>query len=129
MILQGFKLFPRDRIETTDPFYRLIPTLPIVVELVGGIGQSVGCRRKFPTVLQHLSDLVLLHFYLRVYQLQKNVVVAERECVRADTIHDVKYQLVHLYLQSVTVAADYLLQGFGMQQRWSKPHTAFLFGG
>ena len=42
MILQGFKLFPRDRIETTDPFYRLIPTLPIVVELVGGIGQSVG---------------------------------------------------------------------------------------
>ena len=37
MILQGFKLFPRDRIETTDPFYRLIPTLPIVVELVGGI--------------------------------------------------------------------------------------------
>lgn len=40
MILQGFKLFPRDRIETTDPFYRLIPTLPIVVELVGGIGQS-----------------------------------------------------------------------------------------
>ena len=129
MILQGFKLFPRDRIETTDPFYRLIPTLPIVVELVGGIGQSVGCRRKFPTLLQHLSDLVLLHFYLRVYQQQKNVVVAERECVRADTIHDVKYQLVHLYLQSVTVAADYLLQGFGMQQRWSKPHTAFLFGG
>ena len=129
MILQGFKLFPRDRIETTDPFYRLIPTLPIVVELVGGIGQSVGCRRKFPTLLQHLSDLVLLHFYLRVYQQQKNVGVAERECVRADTIHDVKYQLVHLYLQSVTVAADYLLQGFGMQQRWSKPHTAFLFGG
>jgi hypothetical protein len=36
---------------------------------------------------------------------------------------------VHLYLQSVTVAADYLLQGFGMQQLWSKPHTAFLFGG
>ena len=43
MILQGFKLFPRDRIETTDTIYRLIPTLPIVVELVGGIGQSVGC--------------------------------------------------------------------------------------
>ena len=92
MILQGFKLFPRDRIETTDPFYRLIPTLPIVVELVGGIGQSVGCRRKFPTLLQHLSDLVLLHFYLRVYQQQKNVVVAERECVRADTIHDVNFR-------------------------------------
>ena len=61
MILQGFKLFPRDRIETTDPFYRLIPTLPIVVELVGGIGQSVGCRRKFPTLLQPPLDLVLLH--------------------------------------------------------------------
>ena len=98
IVLQGFKLFPRDRIETTDPFYRLIPTLPIVVELVGGIGQSVGCRRKFPTLLQHLSDLVLLHFYLRVYQQQKNVVVAERECVRADTFHNVKDKFLHLYL-------------------------------
>ena len=68
MILQGFKLFPRDRIETTDPFYRLIPTLPIVVELVGGIGQSVGCRGKFPALLQYFPDLVLLHLYLRMYQ-------------------------------------------------------------
>ena len=64
MILQGFKLFPRDRIETTDPFYRLIPTLPIVVELVGGIGQSVWRRSQFPTFLQHFSDLVFLHLYL-----------------------------------------------------------------
>lgn len=116
MILQGFKLFPRDRIETTDPFYRLIPTLPIVVELVGGIGQSVGCRRKFPTLLQHLSDLVLLHFYLRVYQQKKDVVITEREGVRAYALHDVKYKLVHLYLQPITVAADNLPQGFGMQQ-------------
>lgn len=41
MILQGFKLFPCDGKETTDPFYRLISALPIVVELTGGIGQSV----------------------------------------------------------------------------------------
>ena len=68
MILQGFKLFPCDSIETPDPFYRLIPALPIVVELVGGIGQSVGCRGEFPTLLQYFPYLVLLHFYLRVYQ-------------------------------------------------------------
>ena len=41
MILQGFKLSPCDGKETTDSFYRLIPALPIVVELAGGIGQSV----------------------------------------------------------------------------------------
>ena len=64
MVLQGFKLFPRDRIETTDPFYRLIPTLPIAVEQVGGISQSVWRRSQFPTFLQHFSDLVFLHLYL-----------------------------------------------------------------
>ena len=64
IVLQGFKLFPRDRIETTDPFYRLIPTLPIAVELVGSISQSVWRRGKFPTFLQHFSDLVFLHLYL-----------------------------------------------------------------
>ncbi len=68
MMLYGIKLFPCNGVETTDSFYRLIPTLPIVVELVGGIGQPVGCRDKFPTLLQHLPYLVLLHFYLRVYQ-------------------------------------------------------------
>ena len=68
MILQGFKLFPCDGVETTDSFYRLIPTLPIIVELVGGIGQSVGCWCEFPALLQYLSDLVLLHLYMRVYQ-------------------------------------------------------------
>ena len=64
MILQGFKLFPCDGKETTDPFYRLIPALPIVVELVGGIGQSVVCRCQFPALLHNLSYLVFLGFYL-----------------------------------------------------------------
>lgn len=64
MMLQGFKLFPCDGKETTDSFYRLIPALPIVVKLVGGIGQSVGCRREFPTFLHNFSYLVLLGFYL-----------------------------------------------------------------
>ena len=36
---------------------------------------------------------------------------------------------MHLYLQSVAVAADDALQCFGMQQRGGEPHTAFLFGG
>ena len=112
MILQGFKLFPCDGVETTDSFYRLIPAFPVVVEPVGGIGQSVGCRCEFPAFLQHLSDLVLLHLYLRVYQQKKDVVIAERECVRACTVHDVKYKLRHFYLQSVAVAADNLPQGF-----------------
>ena len=62
-------------------------------------------------------------------QQKENVVAVERESVRADTLHDVKYKLVHLYLQSVAVAADYLPQGFGMQQRGGKPHTALLSGG
>lgn len=114
--LQRFKLFPCDGIETPDPLYRLIPTLPIVIELIGGIGQSVGCRGKFPALLQYFPYLVLLHFYLRVYQQKKDVVITEREGVRAYALHDVKYKLVHLYLQPITVAADNLPQGFGMQQ-------------
>ena len=129
MMLQGFKLFLCDGIETTDPFYRLIPALPIVVELVGSIGQSVGCRGEFPAFLQYLPYLVLLRLYLRVHQQKKHIVITERDGVRAYALHDVKYQFVHLYLQSVAVAADNLLQGFGMQQRGRKPHTAFLFGG
>ena len=117
IVLQGFKLFPCDGVETTDSFYRLISALPIVIELVSGICKPVRGRSKFPTFLQYLSDLVLLHLYLRMYQQKKNVVVAERECVRADTFHNVKDKFAHLYLQSVAVAADNLLQGFGMQQR------------
>ena len=51
MVLQGFKLFSCDGIKSSDPFNRLIPTFPIIIQLVGGIGQSVGCRGKFPTFL------------------------------------------------------------------------------
>ena len=114
MVLQGFELFSCDGIKPPDPFNRLIPTFPVIVQLVGGIGQSIGCRGKFPALLQYFPDLVFLHLYLRMYQQKKNVVVAERECVRADTVYNVKYKLVHLYLQSVAVAADYLPQGFCM---------------
>ena len=63
-----------------------------------------------------------------MYQQKKNVAVTERECIRADTVHDVKDKFVHLYLQSVAVAADNLLQGFCMQQCGVEPHPAFLFG-
>ena len=64
MELQGFKLFPCDGIIASHSPYRLIPTLPIAVELVGGISQSVWRRGQFPTFLQHFSDLVFLHLYL-----------------------------------------------------------------
>lgn len=64
MELQRFKLLPCDGIEASHSPYRLIPTLPIAVEQVGGIGQSVWRRGQFPTFLQHFSDLVFLHLYL-----------------------------------------------------------------
>ena len=64
MDLQRFKLLPCDGIEASHSPYRLIPTLPIAVELVGGISQSVWRRGQFPTFLQHFSDLVFLHLYL-----------------------------------------------------------------
>ena len=64
MELQRFKLQPCDGIEASHSPYRLIPTLPIAVELVGGISQSVWRRGQFPTFLQHFSDLVFLHLYL-----------------------------------------------------------------
>lgn len=116
IVLQGFKLFPCDGVETTDSFYRLIPTFPIIVELVGGIGQPVGCRCELPALLQDFPDLVLFYLYLRVCQQKKNIVIAERERVRACAVHDVEYKLIHFYLQTVAVAADNLLQSFGMQQ-------------
>ena len=128
MGLQGFKLLPCDGVETSDPPYRLVPTFPIIVQLVGGICQSVLCRCQFPAFLQYLSHLVLLRLDLCVRQQYQQVIRAKRESVRAYTLHDVKYKLVHLYLQSVAVAADNLLQGFGMQQRRSEPHTAFIYG-
>ena len=62
--LQRFKLLPRDGVEASHSPYRLIPTLPIAVEPIGGISQPVGCRCKFPALLQHFSDLVFLHLYL-----------------------------------------------------------------
>ena len=64
IILQGFKLLPCDGVEASHSPYRLIPTLPIAVEPIGGISQPVGCRCKFPALLQHFSDLVFLHLYL-----------------------------------------------------------------
>lgn len=64
MDLQCFKLLPCDGVEASHSPYRLIPTLPIAVELVGGISQSVWRRGQFPTFLQHFSDLVFLHLYL-----------------------------------------------------------------
>ena len=64
IILQGFKLLPCDGVEASHSPYRLIPTLPIAVEQVGGISQSVWRRSQFPTFLQHFSDLVFLHLYL-----------------------------------------------------------------
>ncbi len=47
IILQGFKLLPCDGVEASHSPYRLIPTLPIAVELVGGISQSVWRRVSF----------------------------------------------------------------------------------
>ena len=116
MELQRFKLLPCDGIEASHSPYRLIPTLPIVVKLISGICQPVRCRYELPTFLQYLSYLMLLRFDIRVCQQRENVIAAKRESVDTRTCHDVKYKFTHLYLQSVAVAADYLLQGFGMQQ-------------
>ena len=129
MDLQRFKLLPCDGIESSHSPYRLIPTLPIVVQLVGGVCQPIRCRRELPILLQYLSYLVFLRLDIRVCQQSENVVAAKRESVDTCTCHDVKYKFTHLYLQSVAVATDNLLQGFGMQQRRCKPHTALFFGG
>lgn len=64
MMLQGVKLLPCDCIEPSNSLNRLITALPIVIKLVGRIGKSVGCRSKFPTLLQHFPYLVPLHLYL-----------------------------------------------------------------
>lgn len=116
MDLQRFKLLPCDGIEASHSPYRLIPTLPIIVQLIGSVCKSVRCRRELPTLLQYFPHLVLLRFDIRVCQQRENVIAAKRESVDTHTCHDVKYKFAHLYLQSVAVAADYLLQGFGMQQ-------------
>ena len=116
MDLQRFKLLPCDGIEASHSPYRLIPTLPIIVQLVGGVCQSVRCWREFPTLLQYPPHLVLLRLDIRVCQQRENVVAAKRESVDTHTCHDVKYKFAYLNLQSVAVAADNLLQGFSMQQ-------------
>ena len=115
MELQRFELLPCDGIEASHSPYRLIPTLPIVVQLVGSVCKSVRCRRELPTLLQYLSYLVLLRFDIRVCQQRENVIAAKRESVNIRTCHDVKYKFAHLNIQSVAVAADNLLQGFCMQ--------------
>ena len=116
MDLQRFKLLPCDGIEASHSPYRLIPTLPIVVQLVGDVCQSVRCWRELPTLLQYLPYLVLLRLDIRVCQQREHVVTAKRKSVDTRACHDIKYKFTYLYLQSVAVAADNLLQGFGMQQ-------------
>lgn len=116
IILQGFKLLPCDGVEASHSPYRLIPTLPIVVKLISGICQPVRCRYELPTLLQYLSYLMLLRFDIRVCQQRENVIAAKRESVDTHTCHDIKYKFAHLNLQSVAVASDNLLQGFGVQQ-------------
>ena len=115
MELQGFKLLPCDGVEASDPPYRFVPTFPIIIQLVGGICQSVHSRGQFPALLQYFPHLMFLRLDLRVRQQHQQVIRAKRESVRAYTFHNVKDKLVHLYLQSVAVAADDTLQGFGMQ--------------
>lgn len=51
MDLQGFKLLPCDGVEASDPPYRLVPTFPIIVQLIGGICQSIHSRSQFPALL------------------------------------------------------------------------------
>ena len=98
MDLQRFKLLPCDGIEASHSPYRLIPTLPIVVQLVGGVCQPVRCRRELPALLQYLSHLVFLCLDIRVCQQRENVVAAKRESVDTCTCYDVKHKFAHLYL-------------------------------
>ena len=116
MELQRFKLLPCDGIEASHSLYRLIPTLPIVVQLVGGVCKSVRCRCELPALLQYLSYLVFLRLDICVCQQRENVIAAKRERVDTRAYHNVKYKFAHLNLQSVAVASDNLLQGFGVQQ-------------
>ena len=77
MVLQGFELPPCDGVEASNPPYRLIVATLVVVALIGGIGEPVGCRCQFPTLLHHLTHLVFLNLYLRVHQQHYKVVKAE----------------------------------------------------
>lgn len=87
-----------------------------VIHLIGGISKGIAGWFQFPALLQYPPHLMSLRFDIRVCQQRENVGIAKRESVCTCACHDVKDKLVHLYFQSVTVASDYLLQGFGMQQ-------------
>ena len=56
-----------------------------------------------------------LRLDMRVSQQDEDVIGAKRKSIRTYPVHNVKDKLVYLYLQSVAVAADDALQGFGMQ--------------
>lgn len=84
---------------------------------------------QLPALLQYPPHLIPLCLNMRVSQQDEDVIGAERESIHTDPVHNVKDKLLHLYLQSVAVAADDALQGLGMQQRRGEPHTTFLFGG
>lgn len=77
MDLQRFKLLPRDAVEASHSPYRLIPTLPIVVQLVGGVCKPVRCWRELPTLLQYLSHLVFLRLDIRVCQQNEYIMRTE----------------------------------------------------
>ena len=98
MDLQRLKLLPCDGVEASHSPYRLIPTLSIVVQLVGGVCESVRCRCELPTLLQYLSHLVFLCLDIRVCQQRENVVAAKRESVDTCTCYDVKHKFAQLYI-------------------------------
>ena len=100
IVLQGFKLLPCDGVVASHSPYRLI-----------------------------VATLMFLYLYLRVHQQHNKVVKAEWNAIHIHSCHNVEQQLRHLYLQSVTVAADYPLQCFCMQQRGVEPHSALPLGG
>ena len=77
IVLQGFKLLPCDGVVASHSPYWLIVATLIVVALISGVGKPVGCRCQFPTLLHHLTHLVLFRLYLRVHQQYDKVVKAE----------------------------------------------------
>lgn len=77
IILQGFKFLPCNGVEASHSPYRLIPTLPIIVQLVGGICKPVRCRCELPTLLQNLSHLVFLRLDIRVCQQNEYIMRTE----------------------------------------------------
>ena len=128
-ISECFQLFFAYRIETPHLLGRIVMTFPKSVISVCCIGQTVGSKLQLPTILYYLSYLVLFRFHLCACQQQQHIIQTKGESVDTRTRHNVKYEFRHLNFQSVTVASDDALQGFGMQQFRVEPHSAFLFGG